>query len=111
MSLSSLPLAKEVLGINPTDEDWLQYCKLVGSPFGDIVIVASEKCAVFYVKKFDADEKVYFKLSKTYHAEDSEANISAISYIPVSKKMIFAFYLFLLLSKIRWENSKLILIA
>ena len=97
MSLSSLPLAKEVLGINPTDEDWLQYCKLVGSPFGDIVIVASEKCAVFYVKKFDSDEKVYFKLSKTYHAEDSEANISAISYIPVSKKMIFAFYLFFII--------------
>ena len=55
MSLSSLPLAKEVLGLNPTDEDWLQYCKIVGSPFGDVVIVASDKCAVFYVKKFDTD--------------------------------------------------------
>ena len=94
MSLSSLPLAKEVLGLNPTDEDWLQYCKIVGSPFGDVVIVASDKCAVFYVKKFDTDEKVYFKLSKTYHAEDSTAHITAISYIPVSCKTFLPNYIF-----------------
>lgn len=85
MSLSSLPLAKEVLGINPSDEDWLQFCMTSASPFGDVVILAAERCAVIYVKKFDAEDNVFFKLSKTYYPEDEDVgNITSITYLPVS---------------------------
>ena len=91
MSLSSLPLMKEVLGINPTEEDWLQYCEIVASPFGDFIVVAGESSAVFYIKKFngsDGDEPaVYFRLSKTYCPEPEYGCISAIAYLPVSYLM------------------------
>ena len=92
MSLSSLPLAKDVLGINPSDEDWLQFCLTCVSPFGDVVIVASGKSALIYLKKFDADSKVFYKLSKTYAAEEDIGEISAISYIPVRILRIFLSY-------------------
>ena len=89
MSLSSLPLAKEVLGLNPVDDDWLQDCLTCASPFGDVIVLAVEKSAVIYVKKFDGDEKVYFKLSKTYFPEDQKTGkITAISYIPVSVRLL-----------------------
>ena len=83
MSLSSLPLAKEVLGMSPVDEDWLQDCKTCGSPFGDFIVLASNKCAVFYVRKFDGEENVYFKLAKTYYADPEVKEVSSISYLPV----------------------------
>ena len=93
MSLSSLPLMKEVLGINPTEEDWLQYCDICASPFGDFIVVAGESAAVFYIKKFtneNGDEpSVYFRLSKTYCPEPEYGCISAIGYLPVG----YSFYL------------------
>ena len=94
MSLSSLPLMKEVLGINPTEEDWLQYCEIAASPFGDFIVVAGESSAVFYIKKFngssDGDEpSVYFRLSKTYCPEPEYGCISAIAYLPVSIFLIW----------------------
>ena len=89
MSISSLPLMKEVLGINPTDEDWLQYTFISCSPYGDFIAIASEKSAVFYVKKFnnnsgeDDKEQVYFKLNKTYCPDTEIGNISALACLPV----------------------------
>ena len=88
MSLSSLPLMKEVLGINPTEQDWLQYCEISASPFGDFIVVAGESSAVFYMKKFNGTEgdepSVYFRLSKTYCPEPEYGCISAVAYLPVS---------------------------
>ena len=88
MSISSLPLMKEVLGLNPTEEDWLQYALISCSPYGDFIAIASEQSAVFYVKKFNGngdgtEEKVYFKLNKTYCPHPDIGNICAIECFPV----------------------------
>jgi hypothetical protein len=92
MSLSSLPLMKEVLGTSLADEEWLQSAMISVSPFGDFIVIASNKCAVFYVKKFNntegEDEKVYFKLSKTYYPEPHVGSITAVTYLPVRLKLV-----------------------
>lgn len=71
-------------------DEWILESKIIVSPFGDFMVIASESCAVFLIKKYNPTPE--FQICRTYKPSPFELSpdasidcglITAVFYLPV----------------------------
>ena len=83
MSLTNVPLLKEVLGLDSYQDEWIQTAMFATSPLGDFVVVASGSSLVMYIKKLSSgSSKQTFQIIRTHNADSNDV-ITSVMYLPV----------------------------
>ena len=92
MSLTDVIRLQELIQLNSVKDEWITDSKIVVSPFGDFMAIASTTAVAFYMKKYSNSSTPEFQLCrvhKPYRIESSLGierscgSITAIYYIPV----------------------------
>ena len=100
MSLTTVEIMKETIGLASYEDEWIHNSMVSTSPFGDFIVISSSTSAVFYIKKFMAipqqqenreskmtktiKSKPYFQILRTYSPIcDTSGEITAVKYLPI----------------------------
>ena len=51
MSLTTVEIMKETIGLASYEDEWIHNSMVSTSPFGDFIVISSSTSAVFYIKK------------------------------------------------------------
>ena len=91
MSLTDVTRLQGLIGLNSVKDEWISDSKIVVSPFGDFMVVASSTAAAFFIKKYTNSSTPEFQLCRlhkpsTFESGGVERNcgsITAVYYLPV----------------------------
>ena len=90
MSLTDVNRLKSLIKLDSIQDEWISESKIVVSPFGDFMAVASSTTVAFFIKKYvnSRPEFQFVRLHnpstfESFGLERSCGSITAVSYLPV----------------------------
>ena len=92
MSLTDITRLQELIQLNSFKDEWITDSKIVVSPFGDFMAIASTTAVAFYIKKYSNSSTPEFQLCRVHKSSSFEStlgierscgSITAIYYLPV----------------------------